>query len=48
MTELSRAEEVQAELHRADKSLQAARSLLEDHFLEDALMPPVGRCLLKE
>lgn len=37
MTEPSRAEEVQAELHRADKSLQAAQSLLEDDFLEDAL-----------
>jgi uncharacterized protein (UPF0332 family) len=37
MTEPSRAEEVQAELHRADKSLPAAQSLLEDHFLEDAL-----------
>lgn len=37
MTEPSRAEEVQAELHRADKSLQVAQSLLEDNFLEDAL-----------
>ncbi len=37
MTEPSRAEEVQAEFLRADKSLQAAQSLLEDDFLEDAL-----------
>lgn len=37
MTEPSRAEEVQAEFFRADKSLQAAQSLLEDDFLEDAL-----------
>lgn len=37
MTEPSRTEEVQAELLRADKSLQAAQSLLEDDFLEDAL-----------
>jgi uncharacterized protein (UPF0332 family) len=37
MTEPSRAEEVQAELHRADKSLDAARTLLKENFLEDAL-----------
>lgn len=37
MTESSRPEEVQAELLRADKSLAAARSLLKDDFLEDAL-----------
>ena len=37
MTEPSRAEEVQAELLRADKSFQAAQSLLEDDFLEDSL-----------
>jgi uncharacterized protein (UPF0332 family) len=37
MTEPSRAEEVQAEFLRAGKSLQAAQSLLEDDFLEDAL-----------
>ena len=37
MTEPSRAEEVQAELLRAEKSLDAARSLLKDNFLEDAL-----------
>lgn len=37
MKDPSRAEEVQAELHRADKSLQATQSLLEDNFLEDAL-----------
>ena len=37
MTEASRAEEVRAELRRADKSLQAARSLLQDNFLEDSL-----------
>ncbi|MDH4152739.1 MAG: HEPN domain-containing protein [Nitrospira sp.] len=37
MTESSRPEEVQAELFRADKSLAAARSLLNDDFLEDAL-----------
>ena len=37
MTESSRPEEVQAELRRADKSLAAARSLLNDGFLEDAL-----------
>jgi uncharacterized protein (UPF0332 family) len=30
-------EEVQAELLRVDKSLAAARSLLKDDFLEDAL-----------
>ena len=37
MTEPSRPEEVQAELFRADRSLAAARSLLNDDFLEDAL-----------
>lgn len=37
MTESSRPEEVEAELLRADKSLAAARSLLKDDFLEDAL-----------
>ena len=37
MTESSRPEEVQAELLRVDKSLAAARSLLKDDFLEDAL-----------
>jgi uncharacterized protein (UPF0332 family) len=37
MTEPSRAEEVQAELLRAERSLQAAQSLLEKDFLEDAL-----------
>ena len=37
MMESSRPEEVQAELLRADKSLAAARSLLKDDFLEDAL-----------
>ena len=37
MTEPSRAEEVQAELLRAEKSLDAARSLLKENFLEDAL-----------
>lgn len=37
MTEPSRAEEVQAELLRAEQSLQAAQSLLDDDFLADAL-----------
>jgi uncharacterized protein (UPF0332 family) len=37
MTEPSRAEEVQAELLRAERSLQAAQSLLAKDFLEDAL-----------
>lgn len=37
MTEPSRLEEVQAELLRAEKSLAAARSLLRENFLEDAL-----------
>ncbi|MDN5942530.1 MAG: HEPN domain-containing protein [Nitrospira sp.] len=37
MMDPSRAEEVQAELLRAEKSLDAARSLLENDFLEDAL-----------
>ncbi|MGE0642507.1 MAG: HEPN domain-containing protein [Nitrospira sp.] len=37
MTESSRPEEVHAELLRADKSLAAARSLLNADFLEDAL-----------
>lgn len=37
MTEPSRPEEVPAELLRAEKSLDAARSLLKDNFLEDAL-----------
>ena len=37
MTEPSHAEEVQAELLRAEKAQDAARSLLEDEFLEDAL-----------
>lgn len=37
MTEPSRVEEVQAELLRAERSLQAAQSLLEKGFLEDAL-----------
>ncbi len=37
MTEPSRAEEVHAELLRAETSLDAARSLLKDNFLEDAL-----------
>lgn len=37
MTEPFRAEEVQAELVRAGKALEAARSLLEDAFFEDAL-----------
>jgi uncharacterized protein (UPF0332 family) len=40
MTEPSRPEEVQAELFRAEKSLAAARSLLNDDFLEDALSRP--------
>lgn len=56
MTEPSRAEEVQAELLRAEKSLQASQSLFEDEFLEDALsrayyailhMLPVRCCWLK-
>ncbi len=37
MTEPSRLEEVQAELLRVEKSLAAARSLLRENFLEDAL-----------
>ena len=37
MTEPSRPEEVWAELFRAEKSLAAARSLLKENFLEDAL-----------
>jgi uncharacterized protein (UPF0332 family) len=37
MTEPSRAEEVHAELLRAEKSLDAARTLLKENFLEDAL-----------
>lgn len=37
MTELSRLEEVQAELSRAARSLQAAQSLLDQNFLEDSL-----------
>lgn len=37
MTEPSRAEEVYAELLRAEKSLDAARTLLKENFLEDAL-----------
>lgn len=37
MTEPSRPEEVQAELLRAEKSLDAARTLLKENFLEDAL-----------
>lgn len=37
MTVPSRAEEVQAELLRAHKSLEAAQSLLQHNFLEDAL-----------
>jgi uncharacterized protein (UPF0332 family) len=37
MTERSRLGKVQAELLRAEKSLAAARSLLKDDFLEDAL-----------
>jgi uncharacterized protein (UPF0332 family) len=37
MTEPFRAEEVQAELLRAEKSLDAVRSLLKENFLEDAL-----------
>jgi uncharacterized protein (UPF0332 family) len=37
MTVPSRAEEVHAELLRAHKSLEAAQSLLQHNFLEDAL-----------
>lgn len=37
MTEPSLLEEVQAELSRPDRSLQAARSLLDQNFLEDSL-----------
>ncbi|ALA57013.1 HEPN domain-containing protein [Nitrospira moscoviensis] len=37
MTQPSRAEEVQAEFLRAQRSLQAAESLLAKDFLEDAL-----------
>jgi uncharacterized protein (UPF0332 family) len=37
MTEPSRLEEVQSELLRDEKFLAAARSLLKDDFLEDAL-----------
>ncbi|HRI38875.1 MAG TPA: HEPN domain-containing protein [Nitrospira sp.] len=37
MTEPSRLEEIQAELLRAEKSFAAARSLLRENFLEDAL-----------
>jgi uncharacterized protein (UPF0332 family) len=37
MKEPSRPEEVQAELLRAERSLDAARILLKENFLEDAL-----------
>jgi uncharacterized protein (UPF0332 family) len=37
MTEPSRPEEVHAELLRAERSLDAARTLLKENFLEDAL-----------
>ena len=37
MTTTPPREEIQKELHRAEKSLQAAQLLLKEHLLEDSL-----------
>lgn len=47
MMESSRPEEVQAELLRADKSLAAARSLLNDDFLEMPSRAPTTRFFMQ-